>query len=136
MTRSSRNRHVETAEPHWVEWLTGGICATIVVAMLGWICWDIIRYTDEDASFEVKVASITPVSGQYRVTFDIRNTSLTTAAQVHVRGDLAGDGNTAESSDVTFDYVASESRDTGTLFFSRDPATSTLELQVVGYTNP
>ncbi|MCZ7454623.1 TIGR02588 family protein [Rhizobium rhizogenes] len=68
--------------------------------------------------------------------FDIRNLSMTTAAQVQVRGDLQQDGTMQESADVTFDYVASESKDAGTLFFRNDPRRGTLNLNVSGYTEP
>lgn len=136
MTTSNRNGNIESADPHWVEWLTGGICALLVLAMLGWIGWDMLRYTDDDATFDVTVTSVAPTAGRYRVTFDILNTSMSTASQVHVRGDIRKDGGVTESSDVTFDYVASESRDVGTLFFMTDPAAATLDLQVVGYTDP
>ncbi|MNW06824.1 hypothetical protein D3C71_2032970 [compost metagenome] len=52
-----------------------------------------------------------------------------------MRGDIASpDG--SENSDVTFDYVASESHETGILFFKTDPASGTFNLNVVGYTEP
>lgn len=136
MTKSSGDKHTETAEPHWIEWVTGGICTLLVTALIGWLCVDIYRYEPQEAAFGIDVADITPAPGGYRVTFDIRNTSLTTAAAVHVRGDLAVAPDIRESADVTFDYVASESRETGTLFFRADPATGALDLRVMGYTDP
>lgn len=135
MTKSVGNKHIETADPHCVEWLVGGFCTLLVIALFLWIGWDIYRYRDEDARFEISRIAVRPDGQAYRVTFDIHNTSLSTAAQVHVRGDLALAGK-EESSDVTFDYVASESRETGTLFFKNDPATGTFNLDVVGYTEP
>lgn len=136
MTKSTKSGNIESADPHWIEWLTGGVCGLLVIAMLGWIGWDMLRYADEDATFDVTITSVTPASGRYRVTFDIVNTSMSTASQVHVRGDLRKDGSVTESSDVTFDYVASESSDMGTLFFMADPSTASVDLQVVGYTEP
>ncbi len=68
--------------------------------------------------------------------FDIRNLSMTTAAQVQVRGDLQRNDAAPENADVTFDYVASESKDSGTLFFRSDPRSGTLTLTVAGYTEP
>lgn len=127
---------MESPEPHWVEWLTGAICTLLVAAMLGWIGYDIYRYRPEDARFEIAVTGVEAQAGQYRVRFDIRNLSMTTAAQVQVRGDLQQNGATLESADVTFDYVASESRDTGTLFFRNDPRSATVTINVAGYTEP
>ncbi|MDO3445030.1 TIGR02588 family protein [Agrobacterium sp. V1] len=136
MTTSKGNKHTESSDPHWVEWVTGAICTLLVAAMLGWIAYDIYRYQPEDARFEIAVTSVEGQSGPYRVKFDIHNLSMTTAAQVQVRGELQQDGTMQESADVTFDYVASESKDAGTLFFRNDPRRGTLNLNVSGYTEP
>ena len=47
-----------------------------------------------------------------------------------------GDDGTTETADVTFDYVAAESHDNGTLFFKSDPQSGTLDLRVGGFTDP
>ncbi|TZG31751.1 TIGR02588 family protein [Agrobacterium sp. B1(2019)] len=136
MTISKDGKQMESADPHWIEWVTGTICTLLVAAMLGWIAYDIYRYIPEDARFEIAVTGVEAQAGQYRVRFDIRNLSMTTAAQVQVRGDLQQNDATLESADVTFDYVASESRDTGALFFRNDPRSATLTINVAGYTEP
>lgn len=136
MTISKNGKQLESADPHWIEWVTGTICTLLVAAMLGSIGYDIYRYRPEDARFDIAVTGVEGQAGQYRVKFDIRNLSMTTAAQVQVRGDLQQNDATLESADVTFDYVASESRDTGTLFFRNDPRSATLTINVAGYTEP
>ncbi|MCZ7854773.1 TIGR02588 family protein [Agrobacterium salinitolerans] len=136
MTISKNGKQMESADPHWIEWVTGTICTLLVAAMLGSIGYDIYRYRPEDARFDIAVTGVEGQAGQYRVKFDIRNLSMTTAAQVQVRGDLQQNDATLESADVTFDYVASESRDTGTLFFRNDPRSATLTINVAGYTEP
>ncbi|WP_395774113.1 TIGR02588 family protein [Agrobacterium pusense] len=136
MTISKDGKHTESSDPHWIEWVTGAICTLLVAAMLGWILYDIYRYEPDDARFEIAVTDVNGEPGQYRVKFDIRNLSMTTAAQVQVRGNLQQDGGTQESADVTFDYVASEARDSGTLFFRNDPAGGRLIINVAGYTEP
>ncbi len=136
MTISKNGKQMESADPHWIEWVTGTICTLLVAAMLGSIGYDIYRYRPEDARFDIAVTGVEGQPGQYRVKFDIRNLSMTTVAQVQVRGDLQQNDATLESADVTFDYVASESRDTGTLFFRNDPRSATLTINVAGYTEP
>ncbi|MCZ7858357.1 TIGR02588 family protein [Agrobacterium salinitolerans] len=136
MTISKNGKQMESADPHWIEWVTGTICTLLVAAMLGSIGYDIYRYRPEDARFDIAVTGVEGQPGQYRVKFDIRNLSMTTAAQVQVRGDVQQNDATLESADVTFDYVASESRDTGTLFFRNDPRSATLTINVAGYTEP
>jgi uncharacterized protein (TIGR02588 family) len=136
MTISKDGKQTESADPHWIEWVTGTICTLLVAAMLGWIAYDIYRYVPEDARFDIAVTSVEGQPGQYRVKFDILNLSMTTAAQVQVRGDLQRNDAAPENADVTFDYVASESKDSGTLFFRSDPRSGTLTLTIAGYTEP
>ena len=72
----------------------------LVVAMLGWIGYDIYRYKPDRARFEIAVTDVEAQAGQYRVSFDIRNLSMTTAAQVHVRGDIPQNAATLESAEI------------------------------------
>lgn len=132
MTRSSRHGHVESATTHWVEWLMAAVSTVLVAALLGWLVFDALRYRSSPPAFALTVLSVLPQENGYRVAFSLRNTSLSTAAGVTVRGDLAG----GESADVTFDYVASESAETGALFFRDDPRAGGLSLSVTGYTDP
>ncbi len=44
MTISKNGKQTESADPHWIEWVTGTICTLLVAAMLGWIAYDIYRY--------------------------------------------------------------------------------------------
>ncbi|WP_333630093.1 TIGR02588 family protein [Agrobacterium cavarae] len=136
MTKSSAYGHMETSSPHWIEWATGIISSLLVIALLGWISWDIYRYDDAKADFELSVVSVEPASNGFRVNFDIHNVSQTTAATVHVVGTLRSTDETTDTADVTFDYVAAESHDNGTLFFKNDPQSGTLDLRVGGFTDP
>lgn len=136
MTRSSADGHLETATPHWIEWVTGIVSVMLVCGLLGWIGWDSYRYRDEVADFKLTTISIEPGAGSHRVTFDIHNLTQTTAAKVHVVGTLQNAASGTETADVTFDYVASESHNSGTLIFASDPATGRLQLRVAGFTEP
>ncbi len=136
MTKSSADGHIETSSPHWIEWVTGIVSSLLVIAMLGRISWDIYRYDDSKADFELAVVSIEPVSSGFRVNFDIHNVSQSTAATVHVVGALRSADGATDTADVTFDYVAAESHDNGTLFLKNDPRSGTLDLRVAGFTDP
>lgn len=136
MTKSSADGHIETSSPHWIEWVTGIVSSLLVIAMLGWISWDIYRYDDSKANFELAVVSIEPVSSGFMVNFDIHNVSQSTAATVHVVGALRSADGATDTADVTFDYVAAESHDNGTLFLKNDPRLGTLDLRVAGFTDP
>ncbi|SIQ89809.1 TIGR02588 family protein [Rhizobium sp. RU20A] len=121
---------------HLVEWTTGLLCSLLVAGLFVMLVIDIVRHRQEPARFEVSATAIEPAGGRYRVTVAVHNPSLATGAQVHVRGDLMRGDEVAESADVTFDYVASESAEKGALFFAAQPSPGTLRLTVVGYTDP
>lgn len=121
----------ESASPHWIEWFTGIVSALLVAALLAAIGWDMLRYRPEEPAFRLEAVSVEPIADRYRVLFTVHNTSMATAAKVHVRGVLSG-----ESADVVFDYVAAESGERGTLFFRGDPAAGGLDLSVIGYVEP
>lgn len=135
MTISSAKGHIESGSPHWIEWLSGILSALLVAGLAGWLCWDVYRYDDRPPDFILSVTAVMQREGGYSLSFDIHNTSMTTAATVHVVGVLTGAG-ADETASVTFDYVASESHDNGVLFFSRDPRNADLALRVEGYTEP
>ena len=65
----------------------------------------------------------------------VRNLSSRTAASVQVEGKLSGAGE-AETSSASIDYVPGHSEAKGGLMFTRDPATSQLDLRITGYENP
>ncbi|WP_343315579.1 TIGR02588 family protein [Brucella sp. BE17] len=136
MTRSSNSRHIETSTPHWIEWATGGISTFLVLALFGWIIHDIYRYAPGDAAFHIDIKAIEPVNDMFRVRFDVENISQASAAQVRIAGEtINADGNHEQSS-VNFDYVASEARDSGALFFRTDPRDGQFTIKVEGYTQP
>lgn len=131
---TTRQPRASTA-PHWIEGLVAGLGLLLMTTMFAAIAYDIARYEAEPPAFEIVVTEIAPEAGQHRVTFHLHNTSLATAAEVHVIGTITEGGAEVEEADVTFDYVASESRDEGALFFRHDP-TGALHLRVAGYTDP
>ncbi|MGU3400028.1 TIGR02588 family protein [Brucellaceae bacterium D45D] len=136
MTRSANSRHVETNTPHWIEWVTGGISTFVVLVLFGWIIHDIYRYAPGDAAFRIDVRAIEPVNDMFRVRFDIENITQTSAAQVHIAGETTVANGDRERSSVTFDYVASEARDSGALFFRSDPRGTEFTVKVEGYIEP
>lgn len=136
MTRSANSRHVETNTPHWIEWVAGIASTLLVLSLFGWIIHDIYRYAPGDAAFRIDIRAIEPVNNMFRVRFDIENITQSSAAQVHIAGETIQSNGDSERSSVTFDYVASEARDSGALFFRTDPRDAELTVKVEGYTEP
>ncbi len=136
MSESPNRRSTKPKRPHRLEWMTGGVSAALVLLIIIWLVREAVFTEDPPPSFVVRQTSATPVNGRYRVEFDVTNEGGKTAAAVIVRaGADAADG-LAETIDVTFDYVPANSTTTGSAIFSKAPASDTITLEVVGYTDP
>lgn len=127
---------IERREAHWVEWATGVASCIIVLCMVGFILWEAVTDSQEPPDLTIVVTSSSPVTGGYRVTFDIVNGSAATAAAVVVRGEILDRDNVMEAIDVSFDYVPAESKSSGAIIFSRNPADRSLRVRAVSYTEP
>lgn len=136
MAKTTAHDGEKAKSPHWIEWAMGILCSLLVAGLFVMLVLNIVRHREEPARFEVAVVAIEPAGAHYRVTIAVRNPSMATGAQVHVRGDLQDGAETVESADVTFDYVASESVENGALFFATEPTAARLRLSVIGYTDP
>jgi uncharacterized protein (TIGR02588 family) len=53
-----------------------------------------------------------------------------------VRGEIVDGGNLVEDADITFDYVAAQSKSSGAILFSQDPGTREMRVRAVGYIDP
>lgn len=136
MTRSEKGRHKERHDPHWIEWLTGLVSALLVAALLGWVGWEAVTREATPPALSIAVLVTERTAGGYRVAFDIDNTATATAAAVTVVGRLSENGRVIEENEVTFDYVAAESKSTGAILFENDPAGRRLDIRPTGYTDP
>ena len=136
MTTTSKRRHTEAIQPHWLEWVTGTIAALLVLAMIAWVAKEAMLGEDTAPSFVVRQLSTTAVDGGHRVELEITNQGTTTAAAVVVRAEIANADGSADEAEVTFDYVPGNSRATGGVFFSQDPAGRDISLRAIGYTDP
>ncbi|WP_428427639.1 TIGR02588 family protein [Pararhizobium sp.] len=122
---------------HWIEWLTGGICALLVAAMIGWITYHAIVSSGGVPQLAVQILRQQPApGGGYMVSFSIENKGARTAASVPVKGDLMNGDMVIETQEITFDYVPAQSATTGTLLFRTDPAAHELHIRASGYTDP
>lgn len=136
MTKSEQGRHRERQDPHWIEWLTGLVSALLVAAMLGWLTWEAFTRESIPPDLVVTVLTTEKTSSGHRVAFDIYNTATITAAAVTVVGRLREGDRVIEEGDVTFDYVAAESKSTGAILFRNDPAGRSVDIHPAGYTDP
>ena len=136
MTRSGTGRHRERHDPHWIEWLTGLVSAVLIAGMLSWIGWEAVTRKATPPDLSIRVLATEATSAGHRVAFDIYNSATTTAASVTVIGRLTEGDRIVEEYQVTFDYVAAESKSTGAILFRNDPAGRDLDIRAAGYTDP
>ncbi|MBP1852320.1 TIGR02588 family protein [Rhizobium halophytocola] len=135
MTTTRNGIHTEDHEAHLVEWITGAVSGLLVAALIGWIGWQAVTASAEAPYFMVDGVRTTKIGDGWRVEFAVHNKANTTAAGVVVEGTLKT-GETAETDQVTLDYVPGQSETTGGLMFSSDPAKAALKIRVAGYTEP
>lgn len=136
MTTTSKNRHTEAQQAHWLEWLTGAVSAILILGMIGWVAGEAILQEETPPSFRSRVLTTTAVEGGHRVKFEILNQGTSTAAAVVVRAELMEAGRPVETAEVTFDYVPAKSRAMGGVMFSQDMGGRDIRLLAVGYTDP
>ena len=123
-------------KPHPIEWIVGGVCGVLVLAMIGYILYEAIRVTSSLPELSVMADNVKPTGGGFRVEFRAINDGDATAASVKVEGQLMSGDRIVETSDVTLDYVPLHSEQKGGLIFRNDPRQHRLEVQVKGYMEP
>ena len=124
-------------EPHPLEWAIGGISAALVLSMIGFVLYQGISASNEDADLKVAIVRIDETEGgDYSVQFQAANRADRTAAEVEIIGRLNSGAQTIETHSVTLDYVPARSTRMGVLLFERDPAAGELDIRAEGYRAP
>jgi uncharacterized protein (TIGR02588 family) len=136
MTVTSKNRHTEASQPHWLEWVTGIISALLILGMVGWIAGEAILQEETPPQFRAEVRNTTPVQDSFLMEVEIYNEGSATAAAVEVRGEAIEGEDVLEAAEATFDYIPGKSSAKGGLFFKEDPRGHTVEVRVIGFADP
>ncbi|KQV82140.1 hypothetical protein [Rhizobium sp. Root1220] len=136
MTKISKDRNVEAAEPHWIEWATGVVSAVVVICVLAWIGKDALMDGDTSPNLVGVVLQTERRSDGFQVLFEIRNDSSVTASQVTVHGEMGEQGSVLESVDTVLDYVPGHSKAGGGLIFQHDPTGKTLTVKATAFDEP
>jgi uncharacterized protein (TIGR02588 family) len=119
-----------------LEAIAAAIGAALALATLGVIVWDGMTKGHAGARIVVEAEAVAQYEGGYVIEVLARNTGDETAAAVTVVGDLLRGEDVVETSEITFDYVASRSQRHGGMFFSQNPADFDVELRATGYADP
>jgi uncharacterized protein (TIGR02588 family) len=129
-------RQSQRSAPPLLEWISGGIGLAIVLGMLGFLAARALSHADAPPALSAHVDGVVQGPGGYIVTVTVRNTSRATAAAVQVEGTLTHGAREARKSLVTIDYVPGSSERRAGLLFDLPPTEETLNVRVIGYTDP
>lgn len=115
-----------------LEWGLGVISGSLVIALLAYLAIQGIR-TQAPPSFRLAVQHVERLGAAYRVAVEVENLGDSTAAEVAVRGEIAG--GEPETSETVLDFLPPRSTRETVLLFARDPGAK-LTLSVRGYNQP
>lgn len=121
-----------TSRWEWVVGVLGALCVSATIAFMG---YEALAHKRTPPDLVLQVQSVSRTSGGWLVEVRARNRGTTTAARVHVEGELRGGGE-PETSEVVIDYVPGRSERRAGMIFTRDPRAGTLELRASGYDLP
>lgn len=141
MTKPSDFKPVESAQPHWIEWLTGVFSGVCVAALIGWIGFEALdqsRQGRQGPDLSVRNIGTQMRSDGYQVAFEVSNRAGATAAGVVVRGQIVSADAVVETVETTLDYVPMHSTAGGGLIFQHDPddPKGQLRIAAIGYSDP
>ena len=119
-----------------LEWAAALLGCVLVCGALAVMLWLGLARGDTPPAIAVRVEGVAPAADGYVVTIRAVNTGGTTAADVGVEGELRGGPGAAETSSMTFKYLAPHSERRGGLFFEKDPRRFELKLRAKGYETP
>ena len=136
MANDGDERKSATGRKPLLEWAAASLGLILLLALLGFIGWQAVQAPNGPPAVTVSTGRVSQVLGGYVVNVIARNPTSSTASQVEVEGTLDLKGGEAETSSVTFDYIAGGSERKGGLFFSQDPRRHQLEVRALGYREP
>lgn len=118
------------------EWAIALVSAVLVLGTIGLMLYEALDAPSTPPDIAITVEEIIRTDSSYVVVFSAHNRGQTTAASLSVEGELTSGGQTVEKSAATLDYVPSEAKRQGGLFFSSDPQQYNLTIRPKGYDQP
>lgn len=119
-----------------LEWVAAGLGLALTLAMLGVMLWQGLHGNGDPPAVEARVERIVPTGTGFAAEVALYNRSNATAAQVELEGTLKQGERIVETSAAAVDYVPGESTRRAGLFFTQDPRRHTLDVRVLGYSEP
>lgn len=117
------------------EWLVSGLGLLLVLATAGYMGYAALTKKDSPPDIQVELLSFQPQRQGFLAAFRAVNHGDQAAHEVHIIGQM-GEGDAAELSDATLDFLPARSEKQGGLFFTRQPLKEALSLRASGYQAP
>jgi len=130
------SRHTQEPGIPPLEWAAAAVGLILVCGALGVLLSLGLTRGDVPAQVSVRADSVTALGDGYVVTIRAVNIGDVTAADVTVEGELRRGSDIAETSTMSFKYLAPHSERRGGLFFEKDPRRYELILRPKGYELP
>ena len=118
------------------EWAVAAVGAAIIASAIGYMAWYGVTHPQTPPALSIRQTSIAPSAEGYLVQVLVRNQGGSTAAAVHIGGELIENGSVVEESEAVLDYVPENSARGASLQFMREPSAFTLQLRVKGMAKP
>jgi uncharacterized protein (TIGR02588 family) len=118
------------------EWAAAAAGLLLVLGAIGFLLRQAVVRPATPPAIVLSVDSVHPAPGGFHVGFRARNVGGTTAADLHVEGELREGERTVETSEATLRFVPPGAERRGGLFFREDPRRHTLDLRALGYEYP
>jgi len=115
------------------EWLTLSAALLVLTVLIGAVGWLWLSDEQTQPSFQLAVGEARRVEDAYHLPKTVTNSGDATASQVQITGCL-GAGDSAESSETTFDQIPGQASVQAVLIFSSHPANA--QVRVVSYQAP
>lgn len=119
-----------------LESIFGFLGAVLAAATVGTILWKGVTDTAGKPAVEARVLGVEAQGNLFLAEIELFNRGDAAAAGIEVEGRLKRGGQTVETATATFDYLPSQSRRQGGLYFSEDPGSGTLNVAPKSYTTP
>lgn len=119
-----------------LEAVAGGLGAVLALGTIAILVYEGATAGDGPPAVVVQPEDVYPVENGFVLKLTVTNRGAATAAEVQVEGTLASGGEVVETSETVFDYLPSQSRRKGGLFFTADPRDHEVAVRAKGYVDP
>jgi uncharacterized protein (TIGR02588 family) len=118
-------------EKNTLEWTVFGLSAALVLAIAGFLVYAHLRDENRPASIRIEAGEPVPTAGGWAVPLDVFNDGDRTAEGVRIEAAFEG-----ERSETELAFVPYRSHRQAWVTFTRRPASSSIQVRVVGYRDP